>query len=164
MQRSSGEVVRGGKIALLDKSVQLEAFDVDRPVAPDLGRQRADVTVGGAADLHGQFLAQRAGFGRLGNPSVEFVSSGNADRVDLLVRTAFLNDRGADDPSRRVHSRQDSIDLLVCGAPEEADGLVESAREFVPRAGQFGEGDEYRVFECHANQYVCNGLTMQQSA
>lgn len=149
---------------LFDESVQLEPFDVDRPVAPDLGRQRGDVTVGGAADLHGQFFAQRTRFGRFGNPPVEFASSGLTDRVDLLVRTALLNDRSADDPSRRIHPRQHSIDLLVRGAPEEADGFVESVREFVPRAGQFGEGDEYRVFECHANQYVCNEVTMQQSA
>lgn len=163
MQCGSGDICRGGEVALFNESIQLEAFDMHGPVSSHFGFQCRDVAVGRAANLHGQFVAQFAGIGRFGDPTVEFGAPGIADRVDLLVGPTFLNHGRPENPTSSVHAREYPVDLLVRGTPEESDRLVEPARKFVTRPGELGQGDENCVFECHTNQYVREPAPMQQS-
>ena len=102
MQRGAGEGSGGRKILLLDQSIDVEAGGMYIAMAGDFDLESIDVTVGGTADLDGEFFTKLGGIGRGGDPAIELGPACSADGVDLLVRPAVLRDCLAGDPSGSV--------------------------------------------------------------
>lgn len=119
-------------------------------VPGDFGGQCGNIALLGGADLDRKLVTQVIRFGGLGDPTLQLGATCRADPIYLLVRPAVLRYDFGIHPPGFVHALEQPIDLLVGGALEEADRFVESACQFIPRPGMFGEGDEKRMFECHA--------------
>src|SRR5581483_9525316 len=152
MQRSAGEAARPRELAFLHLAVEVEPGDVLVAHHDGMPFHGGDIAETRPADLDGEVAHPRFGPGTrwcLGDPSGEVSAPGVGHVVHLFVGPATLTDwRYAHEPVV-FHRAQRAIDLLMSGAPEEADGPVESLRELVTRTRLLGQRHQDCVCQAH---------------
>ena len=150
---------RVGELALLESPVGVQQFGALGAQRRDLGAQRVDVAVLGAAHLDRQVAGAVVGHRARRARTAVRRSSGRVRRgprrrpctPSCPAVPCWATGRDVH-PAVVLHRAQRAVDLLVGGCPEVADGPVEPARELVSRAGLLAERHEDRVGKGHAAQ------------
>jgi len=104
---------------------------VQGQAALDLGMQAEGADDGVGAQAHHELIAHVDEGGGLAGPAFELGPARVEHAVDLLAGAAAVGGRFRGYPAGLFHAGQLTVDLLVGGAPEVADGLVETAGEVV---------------------------------
>ena len=154
----------GGEIARLNGAVLGQARGVQRVVARQFLAQIHFVQDGVGAQLDGEAVAQVHGGRGLGGPAHQFGTSGGQHAVVLLAGLACVGRHEAFDPAGTLHACQLTVNLLVRGVPEIADGFVEAPCQVVARGGFFQQGGQNGVRQRHGGAVYPGNPAMQSVA